>query len=170
MNESEFSHIVKLHQITERPVVLEANKAELGALAKRFSLSAIHRLKAEVTLSADGPVVTASGRLLADVLQPCAVSGEDFPVHIDEALTFRFVPETQAPKDEELELNAEDFDEIFYSGESFDLGEAVAQGLGLAIDPFARGPNADEFRQKSGLMDQSAAGPFAALAALKKPN
>lgn len=170
MSESEFSHIVKLHQIAGQSVILEPGKAELVALAKRFSLSAIHRLKAEINLSADGPVVTATGRLLADIVQPCAVSGEDFPVHIDEPLAFRFVPETQAPKDEELDLTAEDCDEIFYNGESFDLGEAAVQGLGLAIDPFARGPNADEFRQKSGLMDQSTAGPFAALAALKKPN
>ena len=168
-SESELSRIVKLHQIGERPVELEASKAELAALAARFGLGAVHRLKAEVTLSADGAIVTAGGRLLADILQNCAVSGEEFPVHVDELLAFRFVPETHAPSEDEVELQADDCDEIFYAGESFDLGEAVAQGLGLAIDPFARGPNAEAFRQQAGILDEDApSGPFAALAALKK--
>ncbi len=165
----EFSHIVKLHQITDRPLILEPSKAEMAALAVRFGLGAVHRLKAEVTLAADGTMVTANGRLLADVLQNCAVSGEEFPVHIDETLAFRFVPETNMPTQEDVELQAEDCDEIFYGGESFDLGEAVAQGLGLAIDPFARGPNAETARQQAGILDEDTpSGPFAALAALKK--
>lgn len=168
MSESEFSRIVKLHNIAERPVVLEPNKAEMAALAKRFGLTAVHRLKAEVSLTAEGAIVSGTGRLLADFIQPCAISGEEFPVHIDEPLAFRFVPESQAPKDEELELDAEDCDEIFYGGDGFDLGDAVAQSLGLAVNPYATGPNAETFRQEAGLLDQSAAGPFAALAALKK--
>lgn len=167
-HQSEFSRIVKLHQITQRPVVLEADRHELAALAVRFTLGAVHRLKAEVNLKADGAIVTASGRLLADILQPCAVSGEDFSVHIDEILAFRFVPEADSRNDQVLELQAEDCDEISYDGESFDLGEAVAQGLGLAIDPFARGPGADIFRQQAGILDEhTPTGPFAALAALK---
>lgn len=168
MSENEFSRIVKLHNVAERPIVLEPSKPEMAALAKRFSLTAIHRLKAEITLIANGAVVTGSGRLLADIIQQCVISGEDFPVHIDEPLAFRFVPESQAPKDEELELSAEDCDEIYYSGDGFDLGDAVAQSLGLAVDPYATGPNAETFRQEAGLLDESAAGPFAALAALKK--
>ena len=60
-------------------------------------------------------------------------------------------------------------DEIFYEGDSFDLGEAVAQSLALAIDPFACGPDADRVRQEKGLSaDDQPSGPFAALAALKK--
>ncbi len=165
----EFSRVVRLHQITGKPVVLQPDKPEMAALAQRFALAAVHRLKAEVTLVADGAIVTVTGRLLADILQYCAVSGEEFPVHIDEQLALRFVPEARAPKEEELEIQAEDCDEIFYQGESFDLGEAVAQGLGLAIDPFARGPDADAFRQHAGILgEDSPSGPFAALAALKK--
>ncbi|MGB3377911.1 MAG: DUF177 domain-containing protein [Allopontixanthobacter sediminis] len=165
----EFSRVVRLHQITGKPVVLQPDKPEMAALAQRFALAAVHRLKAEVTLVADGAIVNATGRLLADILQYCAVSGEEFPVHIDEQLALRFVPESRAPKEEELEIQAEDCDEIFYQGESFDLGEAVAQGLGLAIDPFARGPDADAFRQQAGILgEDTPSGPFAALAALKK--
>ena len=167
MSENEFSRLIKLRQVSDAPIVLEPNKVEMAAIAGRFSLSALHRLKAEITLIANGSEVTATGRLLADFLQPCAISGEDFPVHVDEDLAFRFVPESQAPKDEELELGAEDCDVIFYPGDGFDLGDAVVESLGLAIDPYATGPNADVVREDVGLLDKAAAGPFAALAALK---
>ena len=81
----------------------------------------------------------------------------------------RFVPPPGAiTPDEEIELTAEDCDEIEYEGTAFDLGEALAQTLALAIDPFAEGPNADAFRAQHGLDGETPTGPFAALAALKK--
>ena len=53
------------------------------------------------------------------------------------------------------------------SSSALDLGEAIAQSLALAVDPFATGPGAEQARKEAGLMDEGAAGPFAALAALK---
>ena len=70
--------------------------------------------------------------------------------------------------DEEIELTADDCDEIEYDGSAFDLGEAVSQTLALAIDLFAEGPNADAFRAAHGLEGEAPTGPFAALAARKK--
>ena len=58
--------------------------------------------------------------------------------------------------------------EIAFEGDDIDLGEAVAETLGLAIDPYARGPDAEAARRAAGLSDEDApTGPFAALAALK---
>src|SRR5690606_24582206 len=128
---------------------------------------AIERLAAEVRLEADGDAIKADGRLTAGIVQSCAVSGEDLPVVIDEPLTLRFVPE-RAIADEEIELAEDDLDEIPFAGHVFDLGEAVAQSLARAIDPYAVGPEAEKARKQAGLLDESAAGPFAALAALKK--
>jgi hypothetical protein len=79
----------------------------------------------------------------------------------------RFVPETVVEQ-EEIELEEEDLDEIPYAGTAFDLGEAVAQSLALAIDPYATGPDAERVRKEKGLTDEAAHGPFAALSALKK--
>ena len=66
----------------------------------------------------------------------------------------------------------EDLDEIEYEGDSFDLGEAIAQTLGLAIDPYREGPDADSARRESGIQSDESiqpSGPLAeALAALKK--
>jgi uncharacterized metal-binding protein YceD (DUF177 family) len=168
MAEPEFSRMVDSHKIDPKPLHIGANKAECAALAKRFAIVAINRLEADVVLTADRDAVEVTGTLEAEIVQSCAVSGEDFPVAIHEPLSFRFVPERPlVPGEEEIELEEAELDEIPFLGRSFDLGEAIAQSLALAIDPYATGPNAEQARKQAGLLDEGAAGPFAALAALK---
>ena len=167
MSGPELSRPIDLRQVIDRPVAIEANEEERKALARRFGLVRIDRLEAEVALAAEGEAVNAKGRLRAALVQSCAVSGEDLAVAIDEPLALRFVPEAEVTE-EEIELEESELDEIPYAGTSFDLGEAVAQSLALAIDPYAVGPNAEQARKDAGLLDEGAAGPFAALAALKK--
>lgn len=168
----EFSRMVDLRQIGERPLHLEADEAERRRLAGRFAIPSIQSLDADIELIAEGAVVRAKGRLRAEITQSCAISGEDFPVSIDEAVALRFVPATATAHvpDEEIELQANELDDIEYEGTAFDLGEAVAQSLALAIDPFAEGPNAEAARKAAGLSDEAASGPFAALANLRKDN
>lgn len=167
MSESEFPRPIDRRHITVQPVRLEANEQERKALARRFGLVSIGRLAAELALEKDGDAVDASGRLSAEIVQSCAVSGDDLPVTIDEPLSLRFVPE-KAQTEEEIELEESELDEIPFAGHVFDLGEAVAQSLALAIDPYAVGPNAEKARKEAGISDEAASGPFAALAALKK--
>jgi len=169
MDSTEFSHMIDPRAIDTRVRHLVAGDAERVALARRFGLVAIHRLTADISLERDGAAVDAAGTLSADIVQSCAVSGEDLPVQIREELNFRFVPGSEVPAapDEEIELDERDLDEITFTGATFDLGEAVAQSLALAIDPYATGPDADTVRKEAGLLDEEAAGPFAALAALK---
>jgi uncharacterized metal-binding protein YceD (DUF177 family) len=163
----ELSRPIDRRHIGARPIRLEATGEEREALAKRFGLVAVYRLEAEVELTRDGDAVNARGRLGADIVQSCAVSGEDLPVTIDEPMALRFVPE-RAVEEEEVELEESELDEIPFTGHVFDLGEAVAQSLSLAIDPYAIGPNAERARKEAGLSDEAASGPFAALSALKK--
>jgi uncharacterized metal-binding protein YceD (DUF177 family) len=165
----ELSRPIDIRQADGKRVTLSASEAERAALSRRFGLVRIDRLEAEIALEREGKAVNASGTLSAEIVQSCAVSGEDLPVSVREELAFRFVPQaTQHRPDEEVELDAADCDEIEYSGTSFDLGEAVAQSLALAIDPFAVGPEADQARQQAGLLDRQASGPFAGLAGLNK--
>jgi uncharacterized metal-binding protein YceD (DUF177 family) len=165
----EFSRVVDTRSIRNEPVRLEANEAERAALAKRFGIVAIHSLTAEITLEPVKRVILAAGTLAAEIIQSCAVSAEDLPVTVAEPLNMRFVPERGPGRpNEEVELAAEDLDEMEFSGTQFDLGEAVAQSLALAIDPFLEGPGADEFRRTSGLFGGGPESPFAALANLKK--
>ena len=170
MSESELSRIVKLRQIDARPVRIEANAEERAALAERFGIVAVERLAADVTLERESEDVAVSGRLEAEIVQTCGISGEDFPVRIDEPIALRFVPEAlRTVPDEEVELEESELDEIEYAGEAFDLGEAVAQSLGLAINPYATGPNADTVRKEAGLLEEGTTGPLTeALRALKK--
>ncbi len=172
MPPSELSRMIKARPLPAGAVVIEASPEERAALALRFGLGAVESLRAEVSLEPRPRAIRATGRLHAAILQPCAVSGEDFPVTIDEAVDLRFVEENQRPAtpDEEIELEADDCDEIEYAGDMFDLGEAVAQTLGLAIDPYAEGPNADAARAAAGIVQEGEQlGPLAdLLSALKK--
>ena len=169
---SELPRMVKARPLPAGVVVIEASPEERAALATRFGLGAVDSLRAEVTLEQKPRAIRATGRLTAQIMQPCAISGEDFPVAIDEPIDLRFVEDNQRPatEDEEIELEADDCDEIEYTGEMFDLGEAVAQTLGLAIDPYAEGPNADAARKAAGIVQEGEQdGPLAALlAGLKK--
>jgi uncharacterized metal-binding protein YceD (DUF177 family) len=164
--------MIKARPLPAEPVVIEATAAECAALAARFALGAVESLRAEIALEPKPRAIRATGRLLARIMQPCAVSGEDFPVTIDEPVDLRFVEENQRPAtpDEELELEADDCDEIEYAGDMFDLGEAVAQTLGLAIDPYAEGPEADAARAAAGIVKEGEQlGPLAdLLSGLKK--
>lgn len=162
----EFSRPFDVRQLDHRAVKLIADEAERTKLSKRFGIVRIDRLEAEVVLERDGEALNATGTLEADIVQSCAVSAEDLPVEIREPLAFRFVPEAGAHRpDEEVELGEDELDEIEFSGTTVDLGEAVAQSVALAIDPFLTGPDAEAARQ---LLREEEASPFAALAALKK--
>lgn len=169
---SELPRMIKARPLPAGEVVIEATKEERAALAARFGLGAVESLVATIALEPRPRGVRASGRLRAQVMQPCAVSGEDFPVTIEEAVDLLFVEENQRPAapDEEIELAADDCDEIEFAGEMFDLGEAIAQTLGLAIDPYAEGPDADAARAAAGIVQEGEQlGPLAdLLAGLKK--
>ena len=174
MIESELARPIKSRALPAEPVVIEASADERVALAKRFGLTSVDDLHATVELEQRAKAIHANGTLKASITQACAISHEDFSTKIEEPLAFRFVEasavETGEDDEIEIELDAEELDEIEYSGDTFDLGEAVAQSLGLAIDPYAEGPNADAARKAAGISsDDEPSGQLAeALKALKK--
>jgi uncharacterized metal-binding protein YceD (DUF177 family) len=165
----EWVRIVDIRHLPNGTQDIVADDATRRRLAGRFGLSAIEQLVASVTFDADKATISVTGRIRAAIVQVCAISGEDFPVAIDEPVDLRFVPmrDAAAPAAEEIEITAEDCDEIDYTGLTFDLGEALAQTLALSIDPFAQGPDADRARVEHGLAGTATNGAFDALAALK---
>ncbi|PZQ50951.1 MAG: DUF177 domain-containing protein [Novosphingobium pentaromativorans] len=163
----EFSRRVDIRQAEGKPAHVEADEAECRSLSERFGLVRIDRLTADLQLERKDRKVEARGRVTADYVQACAVSAEDIAVSLDEPVFFRFVPEAgDHTPDEEIELDSDDCDEIEYSGTHIDLGEAVAQSLALAIDPFLTGPDADKARKAAGIGTPEDNGPFAALKGL----
>jgi len=165
----EFSRPFRLDELgsASRAVAIEADPAERAALAERFGLLAIDRLTADAQLTREGDAVIAEGTLRAGVVQACVASGEPVPAEIEEGFILRFVPAGKGEAAEEVELQESELDEIDYEGSAIDLGEAAAQTLALALDPFPRAPNADEKLRDAGVIGEEDAGPFAALKALK---
>ncbi len=172
---NELVRLIKPRALPSGTMEVEASEAERAALAKRFGVTAIQRLVAKVDFGEKDEAVLVDGTLDATIQQPCAVTREDLTYDVAETFSLRFVPAGRMAdyeEDEEFELTEEDLDEIDYEGETFDLGEALAQTLGLAIDPYREGPGADTVREEAGIEsdeERKPSGPLAeALAALKK--
>lgn len=170
MTTPEFSRPVRLDTLGPAPraLAIEAEPAEREALARRFRLVAVDRLTAEATLARQGEEVSARGRISAAVVQSCIASGEPVPAEIDEPFDLMFRPDAaEVEPDEEVELGKAELDVIFYAGGAVDLGEAAAETLALALDPYPRAPNADTALKAAGVKSEEEAGPFGALAGLR---
>ena len=166
----ELSKIVKLSDIGGAALTgkIVANGDQLKALASRFDLPSIEAITADYRLEAKEHEIRFTGNIRSDLHQACSVSGQPFPVSVAEDYNIIFVEKIEiAPAEEEIELATEDCDMIEYENAQIDLGEAIAQTLFLALDPYPRGPDADIAAEKTGLKSEEEAGPFGALAALK---
>ncbi len=179
--EAEFSRLVTRGEIARGEVVrdIEANAEERAALARRFGLVALDRLVANLRLR-PGPsrdLLRLEGHLSAAATQACVVTLEPLPVVVEQEVSQLYsleVPEaqsmTEAAGTEEVEIDAEGEDPPEPVGpRGIDLGEAVAEQLALALDPYPRAPEADlEALLEADGHDRAPDGPFAALAALKE--
>jgi uncharacterized metal-binding protein YceD (DUF177 family) len=135
----EFSRPVRLGPET-RELVLEATEAERAALAGRFGILGIGALTARLRLEPEpGGSVRARGRLRAEVEQACVVTLDPVAQSVDASLDLRILEEGEAPGDDDPESP----DEIESQGGLVDLGEAVAEQLSLALDPYPRVPGAE---------------------------
>jgi uncharacterized metal-binding protein YceD (DUF177 family) len=166
----EFSRPVRLDQLGRHAdgVTISATPEERAALMPRFGLLALDRLEADYALSVEGDAVMARGRVRATLAQPCVATATAVPETIDAPFVLRFVREGEnVPEGEELELDAEDCDTIGFAGDAIDMGEAVAETMALAMEPYPRAADADAVLRAAGVMSEEQASPFAALLALK---
>lgn len=172
---SEFSRPVRVDTIGNEPreVEIEANAVERAALARRFGIDSLDALSAEASLMLQAGDVHATGTLSAKLVQLCAATNVELPAMLD--VPFSIIFRTDLPNDVPdagLELSEEELDVVFYDGGAIDLGEAVAETLALAIDPYARAPDADAVLREAGVLSEDeaarAGSAFAGLAALKK--
>jgi uncharacterized metal-binding protein YceD (DUF177 family) len=163
----EFSRPVSLARLGSEPYRqrIEATAEERRNLAERFELSALDRLAAEVELrrKGGGGLILLEAEFEAEFEQSCAVTLE--PVR--GALSDRFSLVYGPARDDAPEIEVSGDEPAFepLTGEMIDIGEAVAQGLSLALPEFPRHPDAsiDEF-----LAADATDSPFASLARLRK--
>lgn len=165
-----FAHRLRLDQLRDgERIELVADDAERESVAARFGMRDLDCFQAHVTLSKKGAAIEAEGRILASLTQNCVVTGDPVPAHVDEPFNLMFVPEPQGSRsDEEIELGAADCDVVFYDGATIDLGAALADTLALGLDPYPRSAGAEAALKEAGILSEAEAGPFAALAQLKK--
>ncbi len=138
-----------------------AGDAERTALAARMAIPAVTDFLCRFSLSAvPGAVLLAEGHLQARVVRVCVVTLEEFETLTEERFRLRFVPAGRESDDDDPESD----DEIPYTGATIDLGEAAAQQLALALDPYPRMPDAVLPDAAGDLAER----PFAALARLPR--
>lgn len=167
----EFSRPLRLDRIGagDNRIEIAADEAERAALARRFDLIALDRLEADYAVRRDAAGILATGTLRAAVAQACVATGAPVPARIDQPFTLRFLSEPGEDAPEEVELDADDCDTMFYTGGAIDLGEAAAETLALALDPFPRAPGAETALREAGVLrEEDAGGAFAGLAALRE--
>lgn len=142
-------------------IVVDATATERSALAVRMGLPDVLSLRCRFDLTRESnTVIRASGVLTARVVRTCVISLEDFEAAVEETFDVRFVPAGT----EQDDLDPEADDEIPYENGIIDLGEAAAEQLGLALDPYPRKPDA----ALPEIEDKPEAHPFAALERLRR--
>lgn len=150
-----------------------ATEAERAELAAQLPLVSCEALSVEYRIKPAGRDRYAlTGRITAELTQSCIVSLDPVPARLDEPIDCKFVPSALIPdsQDEEQEvLSIEDLEPI-KSG-FIDLGRIVFEVVASGLDPYPRRddaqwqPPGDEAESP-----ERGAGPFAALAKLKKKN
>lgn len=141
----EFSRMITLDKISmaETGRHIEADPTERAALAARFELLALDRLTADLRLKRTGAgVIRLVGHLDAAVTQSCIVSLA--PVAADLSVDFElFFTEDVGATEAELTLEYDQDDPPEpVTGGQINLGEVVAEQLGLNLDPYPRAAGA----------------------------
>lgn len=169
---NELSRIVKLDQIDrlDADQRITASAEECTALARRFGFASLDSLEARYGFKKQGKAVLAEGHLRAALAQNCIATGEPVAETVDTDFAILFTPEgeEELSPEAELEVDMSEADVMTYADERIDMGEAVAETLALSVTPFPRAPGADDYLRTMGVISEDQAGPFAALAALKK--
>lgn len=148
---------------------IAAEPKECAALAERFGLPAIHSLKAELRISRwRGEGLKIKGSLVADIDQTCVVSLDIFRSTLEDSFESYFLPASSLAGSDEATIEESDADP-FENG-IIDMGEAVAEAMALALDPYPKKPGtsfADQVEPESeGAGAETGRNPFARLSRL----
>ncbi|MGF1611617.1 MAG: DUF177 domain-containing protein [Kiloniellales bacterium] len=160
----EFSRLVPRDRLLEGDGCheIEARAEERQALARRFGLLALERLRAHLRLEpsesrgGERGLVRLTGRFEAELMQACVVSLEPVRSRLegDFELLYSLVPQGLTGRSGEWRPGPEPgAGEVVFGPDEveppelvgpagLDLGEAVAQQLALTIDPYPRAPGA----------------------------
>lgn len=160
----EFSRPVPLARIGRDPFrrKIEARREEREKLARRFGLLALDRLTAEVELSrGSGGSILLEAMFEAEFVQECVISLEPVRGSARQSFALVYAPDAADEGAGEVEIEGEAPAIEPLSGDTIDIGEAVAQELSLALPEFPRDPSAGIAAAPA---EEDEERPFAALA------
>ncbi len=174
-----FSYPVNVRTLSKKGqnVKYSATEDVRKAIAKNYELISVESFEADCLLAPwkrDG--IQLSGKIRAQITQPCAVTSEPLESVVNEIVEMVFVPEDskltkpRANDDGEwiFDVEGSEIPETFI-GDSIDVAEVWLEFFTMGIDLFARidGAVFDSVNNddKDGIKPDS---PFAALAAMKK--
>jgi len=172
-----FSRPFQVDKLGPNPkrIHLEANNDELRELEKRFDLKQMNFLKGEVILKRlSGQKIECKVTAKTKITQNCVVSLKPVVSSID--VSFRRVYGSARVRENQgteiiIDIDAVDELDPIVDG-VIDLAEALAEELGLEIDPFPRAESTDfsDFGVGPDITEDEvqAKNPFTALAGLKK--
>lgn len=160
---------------------LAASPEQRASVAQRLGVLEVKALAAHFAVKMGaGGIVRVSGKIHAEVVQACVVSLAAVPATIDEEIEASYIaPERltrkkqkDAGEEEVVGLDSEDPPEVAEDGR-IDLGDLAVTQVALVLNPYPRAPGVAFDSAKAGLKapeeeDAEPAGPFAALAKLKK--
>jgi uncharacterized metal-binding protein YceD (DUF177 family) len=143
-SEPELSRPLRIEKISPNGVeeIIHASERERQALTERFDLIEIKKLEAklQVTPEQAGTNYLVKGSLSAEVVQRCVVTLDPLPAKIEQPIHVHFAaPEILATGANERAMDEDDMEPI--ANGIIDLGELVAQHLGLGLNPYPRKPD-----------------------------
>lgn len=140
----EFSRRVDVSRMgrLEHRLDIKANEEERAALAARFDLVELAELAATLVLKKRGDgIFELTGRWHARLAQRCVVTLEPVPAALSDDVRL-FYGTLAAPAAAADPLDDEGSPEPIENG-VIDVGEAVVQLMGVALDPYPRAPGAE---------------------------
>lgn len=127
-------------------VEVTADAAERRALARRFGLIEVTALCGHGRLERAHGEIVFHGWLEAEVVQPCVVTLEPVPATLRQPIERRYrlgaASIGQEPPHGVVDLDDEEEVEAV-TGSEIDLGEVVAEELGLSLEPYPRAAAAE---------------------------
>jgi uncharacterized metal-binding protein YceD (DUF177 family) len=140
---AEFSRPAALARLGTAPYrqTIAATAAEREELARRFGLLGLDELAAEIELVRRGrDEILLTAAFSAAFVQECVVTLEPVPGSLQASFMLVYGPPGAAP--DALVDAADDAAFEPLTGDTIDVGEAVAQEFSLALPPFPRHPDA----------------------------
>ena len=145
-----------------------ASESERGEIASALQLLAVEKLVANYRISSiSGGAWRLAGELSADVVQPCIVSLEPVPAHLEEKFDVEFWQDARADESggDLSVLQGPDIEPL--KGSEIAVGRIVFETLAAALDPYPRKSDAAFNWTEPAEQDAKKTSPFAVLAKLK---